>query len=66
MARLPQPPAPAVLQAMLRRTEDVIAVPAGRACSKRSETPITGQPTPTANAASTISGMYITLGDSWA
>lgn len=29
MARLPQPPAPAVLQAMLRRTEDVIAVPAG-------------------------------------
>lgn len=26
MARLPQPPAPAVLQAMLRRTEDVIAV----------------------------------------
>ncbi|PKW15503.1 RES family NAD+ phosphorylase [Saccharopolyspora spinosa] len=29
MARLPQPPAPASLQAMLRRTEDVIAVPAG-------------------------------------
>ncbi len=29
MARLPQPPAPAVLQAMLRRTEDVIALPAG-------------------------------------
>ncbi|GAB3299781.1 RES family NAD+ phosphorylase [Parasphingorhabdus pacifica] len=29
MARLPQPPAPAALQAMLRRTEDVIAVPAG-------------------------------------
>ncbi|WP_344128885.1 RES family NAD+ phosphorylase [Saccharopolyspora halophila] len=29
MARLPQPPVPAALQAMLRRTEDVIAVPAG-------------------------------------
>ncbi len=29
MARLPQPPAPAVLQAMLRRTEDVIAVTTG-------------------------------------
>ncbi|SFT64976.1 RES domain-containing protein [Actinopolyspora lacussalsi subsp. righensis] len=29
MARLPQPPAPAVLQALLRRTEDVVAVPAG-------------------------------------
>lgn len=29
MARLPQPPAPAVLQAMLRRTEDVVAVPGG-------------------------------------
>lgn len=26
MARLPQPPTPAVLQAMLRRTEDVVAV----------------------------------------
>lgn len=29
MARLPQPPAPAVLQAMLRRTEDVVALPTG-------------------------------------